>query len=1006
MSASRPEDPWTGRLAAALRDKGFNAEGPSPVFHLSLGGEHRIKKPDIAVYNGMIHILSAKVGMKHEIDALVTAQEYSQQIGLTEELTDKELGEVFAVVYPAKGERNFILHILARTTLHDEIPRILTSFEELVEEISKALRGEFDEVQKRAEPTQVEARRLLRAAALNLGDTLRGIPQQELEKEFGGHHFFRSVLAAQIPKEQRPRILRLGAAFLFVNQVLFYSLLSRESERKGDGKYASFTLQDAGSPEKLQVYFDRVREQDYEPVYGIKVSQLFKGQKSKLACKDVATAIMSLSPKLRSIDLAGQVFQSLIPLDIRKPLGAHYTNPNPAALLAACVVETADDSVMDPACGSGTLLVASYKRKLALAKGDQFDLHRKFVEEQITGIDAMAFSGHLAAVNLAIQQPLKETDHVRIGTTDSTLLRPRSIVPTTGEALPSEFHQTTLEADFDNLEIPARTRTVRMRRSEARGFAVNHVDVVIMNPPFTSWDNMDSRYRDGLAESFSRISKYRPLIYFKPSQQLFFLFLADIFLNPKGRVGAVLPLTTFTAKSFHPFLHYFLSHYSVHAIFLSLGRAAYSEDTSLTECLLVASKQKPAPTQNFVIIGTRKPPDEWTEQELNKLVDQVKLSKEGQDHFSIRRVVPQQDLLPESRTLSGLYLSLLEEYDLANTELQKLIDKSTIPLIQFGQLTSATGIEATECVFSGKNFSSYGPKALIISRTQQRSIKQETDRLFASSTTADRVRAQDRVTGSTYEIPTSIMVPAIRRFSYLKSLDVSDESDFCVAEITPQIEKLIQSYYARNEADQILRRLRKGWSQMVTRGSSRLLMMWRVDWAAKGTTLICVRHKEPAFMVIKGKYFTGISNSAQEKFLCLWFNSSPFIVSYLGRARITRGTYMDLEEYALDRCPVPDISKLAEKDHEAIGDLWQKLSQHKVPSLLEQLASPASFRDELDDGLLGILGISDPVEQRQMVMRFQKGAYSAINALANTMRSASQEKADASASSQGGREPT
>ncbi len=391
--------------------------------------------------------------------------------------------------------------------------------------------------------------------------------------------------------------------------------------------------------------------------------------------------------------------------------------------------------------------------------------------------------------------------------------------------------------------------------------------------------------------------------------------------------------------------------------------------------------------------------------DLSKLVDQLKLSKEGQDHFSIRRVVPQQELLPESRTLSGLYLSLLEEYDLANAQLQKLIDKSTIPLIQFGQLTTTAGIEATECVFSGRNFSSYGPKAVIVSRTRQRSIKQETDRLFASRTTADKVVAQDRVTSSVYEIPTSIMVPAIRRFSYLKSLDVSDESDFCVAEITPLIERLIQTYYPPHEADQILRRLRKGWSQMVTRGSSRLLMMWRVDWAAKGTAFICVRHEQPAFVVIKGKYFTGISNAAQEKFLCLWFNSSPFIVSYLGRARITRGTYMDLEEYAMDRCPVPDVSKLTEKDFQAIEALWEKLSKRKVPSLLEQLESPASFRLELDDGVLRILGISDPAERLHMVERFQNGAYSAIKALANTMRSANQEKADANASSQAGPEP-
>lgn len=990
-TSGRPEDAWTGRLAAALRDKGFNAEGPSPLFHLTVGGKPRVRKPDIAVYNGTIHIGSAKVGQRQEVAALVTAQEYSQQIALTEELAGKEVGEVFAVVYPGSGESKFILHILARAT-HDEIPRITDSFEELVDDISKALRGEFDEVLKKAEPTQSETERLLRLGALNLADTLVGVPQQELEMEFGGHHFFKSVLAAQISHDQRPHILRLGAAFLFVNQVLFYSLLSRESERKGDKKYPVIRPEDTNSPEKLQVYFDKVRHQDYEPIYGITVSQLFKGNKSRLACRDVVNAIISLTPKLKSIDIAGQVFQTLIPLSIRKPLGAHFTNPNAASLLAACTISRKDDLIFDPACGSGTLLVAAYKRKLALSDGDRVKLHRRFLETEITGIDAMAFSGHLAAVNLALQQPLLETDHVRIGAIDSTLLRPGAIVPTTGEALPSEFQQATLETDFTKVKSRARKRTIKMGRSEARGFKVDKVNAIIMNPPFTSWDNMDSEYRNSLGERFSQISTYAPLIYFKPSQQLFFLFLADIFLRPAGRVGVVLPLTTLTAKSFHNFLRYFLDHYTVDAIFVGLGRPAYSEDTSLTECLLVARKEKPTSGHRFLLAGTRKQPDIWNEDEIAQLADQVKRLEEGDDDFSIRRIFLQNELSPDSRTLSGLYLGLLDEYSSANSELERLIERSPNRLINFGELTARTKIEATECVFSGKDFSSYGPKALVISSARERAIRQATDRLFVDHIESSKIVVRDKVTKSIHEIPVSIISPAIRRFSYLKSLDVTGDSDLVVTRITPKIAKLVTSLYGQKESQKILRKLYSDWNQMVTRGSSRLSMMWRVDWAAKGTTLICVRNEQPAFVVIKGKYFTNISTASQEKLLCLWFNSSPFIVSYLGRARITRGTYMDLEEYALDRCPVPDFSKLTQDDYNAVDELWQKVSKIEVPSLLEQLSTHSTFRMDLDEGLLKILGISDAPERRRLAEIFQKGAYAAIHALSLSMSGDSNEE--------------
>jgi len=986
LTGGRPEDAWTGRLAAALRDRGFNAEGPSPVFHIYLGEKQQVRKPDFAVYDGIIHIGSAKVGSRQEVESLTSAQEYSQQIPLAKELTGKELGEVFAVTYPSRGEKDFILHILARTGIHNEIPLVTDSFDELVNYIVRALMGEFAEVLLHAEPTQEEAKRLLYNGAFNLADTLSGVEQSELEEAFGGHAFFRSVLATQIDPEKTPHILRLGTAFLFVNQILFYSLLSKECQRIGNTIYPPIKPEHADSPEELQKYFELVKNQNYEPIYGIDVSHLFKGRKSRLACKSLVTAILALVPKLDSMDLAGQVFQTLIPFEIRKPLGAHFTNPNAGILLASTAISDSNATILDPACGSGTLLVSSYKRKMALAQGDPVEIHQKFVEEQITGIDVMAFSGHLAAVNLALQQPLFETDHVRIGTIDSTSLRPGYIIPTTGESLPSEFRQTDLETEFHAMKRHKgpRSRVVRMGRKEAEGFHIGHVDLVIMNPPFTSWDNMDSDYRNGLRTRFSFQPVYRDMIYFKPSQQLFFLFLADIFLKKGGRVAAVLPLTTFTAKSFHRFIRFVVEKYTVEAVFIGLGRAAYSEDTSLTECLFLAEKKVPNPNHKFTLVGTKKEPDVWSRDEIINLVEQTRHQSDGQDAFSIRKSFLQSELLPEKKTLSSLYLSLLGEYDLALKKLDDLAASSSIPLVEFGQLTEQEQIEATECVFSGRQFFSYGPKALIISRTKERAIR-KTDRLYLDRREGSNMILRDKVTNSTYTIQSRITVPAIRRFSYFRSLDITNNSDFCIKQITPEVETLVRSLYGVKESKRIISRVKVEWTNMISRGSSRLCMMWRIDWGAVGTTLICVRSETPTFLVIKGKYFTGISDPLHEKLLCMWFNSSAFIIAILGRARITRGSYMDLEEYALDRCPVPDVSRLTQKQRNMINQLWEKIRNMEVPSLIEQLETNHPFRAELDDGILQILGISDAEKRASLTNIFRRGVSTAIKALQRTM---------------------
>ncbi len=106
----------------------------------------------------------------------------------------------------------------------------------------------------------------------------------------------------------------------------------------------------------------------------------------------------------------------------------------------------------------------------------------------------MAFAGHLAAVNLALQQPLLETDYVRIGSTDSTTLHdpgsPESRVPMSGDALPSELVQARLDGDFARKPRSKRERAVAISRTGPKEFSVGIQDLVLMNPPFTTRDNI------------------------------------------------------------------------------------------------------------------------------------------------------------------------------------------------------------------------------------------------------------------------------------------------------------------------------------------------------------------------------------------------------------------------------------------------------------------------------------------------------------------------------------
>jgi hypothetical protein len=118
-------------------------------------------------------------------------------------------------------------------------------------------------------------------------------------------------------------------------------------------------------------------------------------------------AIQVLRPEHVREELFGRIYQESIPPETRKNLGAFFTNPVAARILAYLAVERWDDRVLDPVCGSGTLLTSAYEAKMekALAQGiDRRRAHELFIKEHITGIDIMQFSKSMSSVNLALQE--------------------------------------------------------------------------------------------------------------------------------------------------------------------------------------------------------------------------------------------------------------------------------------------------------------------------------------------------------------------------------------------------------------------------------------------------------------------------------------------------------------------------------------------------------------------------------------------------------------------------
>ncbi len=74
-------------------------------------------------------------------------------------------------------------------------------------------------------------------------------------------------------------------------------------------------------------------------------------------------------------DVVGRIFQKLIGPDERHRYGQHFTGDDPVDLINAFCIRAASDTVLDPACGSGSFLVRAYYRKRHLdARRPHLDL--------------------------------------------------------------------------------------------------------------------------------------------------------------------------------------------------------------------------------------------------------------------------------------------------------------------------------------------------------------------------------------------------------------------------------------------------------------------------------------------------------------------------------------------------------------------------------------------------------------------------------------------------------
>jgi tRNA1(Val) A37 N6-methylase TrmN6 len=669
------ENTWNARLSETLRNRGFHTADFELIFPTLRG----IRKPDVPFQceRGLCFV-SAKLGSNKETDAVASAYEYVQSIGEV-----NAVAEAFSLTYPSKKEKEFHLRVLANKE-HQTLSWILGSLDETAEKISSIVKKDWESAQIGKESTVTSAIRVLRSGVVEFSSALTKTPPEDFENIFGGKYFFESVLGYEKIEEKKSNDLKAAAAYLFVNQILFYEILARETK-----DFPSIAKEDLSRPEFLKPkYFDLVLKIDYRPIFNFDIASKLKGKDTGDACKKIILAIRTLFPEEIDHDVIGKVFHNVIPLEIRKVVAAYFTNNAAGDLLARLSIFSENDKILDPACGSGTLLVSSYKRKLQLTGHELNEsTHQRFIQKELTGIDIMPFSAHLAAVNLALLGLPHKTDILRIAIGDSTKRKPGDKIEPAREVLKEAFKSRTLSDYLADAVKPTRSKVqagaVALDEKGAKPILLEKADVVIMNPPFTSCDNLPSEYKIELKNRFLNPSAYLKCITGKLSFQAYFLLLADRFLDNNGRIACVLPFSTFVGKAFRKIDEFIVKRYSIKCIIWGMGRSAYSDNTNLTEILFVGKKGVPEKNHKFVLVATKNPPTEWSDNDVIAIQQQIDKTEETGLKIETNQAVTllslQNDIIKENVGLN----QLVQSFDRKFVEVLEVLHPTTIDFRHF-----------------------------------------------------------------------------------------------------------------------------------------------------------------------------------------------------------------------------------------------------------------------------------------------------------------------------------
>ena len=353
---------------------------------------------------------------------------------------------------------------------------------------------------------------------------------------------------------------------------------------------------------------------DYRPIFESAIKPLTAATSPAItrAVSRLANKVMEITAQAASLrhDLLGRIFHRI--LETARFDGSFYTSTAAATLLASLALREEDADwadaksigklrIVDPSCGTGTLLMAAAERARDLSNraGGAKDMEKILIEKMLYGYDTNLTATHLAATTLGLLSP--GTNFARMNIERTFLGVDESGQASLGSLEFIPGGQPSL------LGWAGGQQQVDADEAAAHAKKIPEFDLVIMNPPFTRdslrhkqfspAENASLKKREQkLFEHYISRNGNGEKVLHMSSQGNNFIVLADRLVRPGGRMAAVLPMVTATNPSSRGIRRFIANKFHVEMIIVSHDpqRPAFSENTGISELLLICRKKKSA----------------------------------------------------------------------------------------------------------------------------------------------------------------------------------------------------------------------------------------------------------------------------------------------------------------------------------------------------------------------------------------------------------------------------